>query len=118
MSMRKIDPEYGPPEYYLALSKARARQPEEALRLFKSAWARQLDAEKRKHYADGFLRAMAAIGKLEDAYAAIPNPREAFRILAAETMKRYQRDQLKQLITVHAKKHADDPLLPWYQAEV
>ncbi len=118
LSMHRIDPDYPPVDYYLSLTKARAQQVNEAVRLFKSALARQPDEDKRKHYCDGFVKAMASVGKLEDAYTAVPDARSAFPVLVAEALKHYRLDQLKRLTAVHAQKFADDPLLPWCQAAV
>jgi predicted Zn-dependent protease len=117
-TMRRIDPEYPPVDYFLSLMKARAGHADQAVPLFKSSLAKQPDADKRRNYRKGFLKAMASIGKFADAYAAVPDGREAFRILAAEAMERYRPDELSRLLKVHRKKHADDPMLPLYQAEV
>ncbi len=61
---------------------------------------------------------MAKAGKGVEAYPILPNPREAFRFLAAESVKRYRTDELTRLVAAHQKKDPGDPLLPFYQAEV
>jgi len=117
-AMRKIDPQHAPVDYYLSLSRARAGQTEEAVPLFKAALAKQKDAAKRQEYAKGFLQVMATAGQGAAAYAVVPDAGEAFRFLAADAAKTYRLDQLKQLVAAHGQKHGDDPLLPFYQAEV
>jgi tetratricopeptide (TPR) repeat protein len=118
LAMRRVDPDYVSVDYYLSLVKARTGRANEAVPLFKSALAKQPDAQIRQTYVDRFLRAMASAGKLADAYAAVPDTRAAFRFLAAEAVKRYRVQELKELVARHEKTHRDDPLLPWYQAEV
>ncbi|HWG44368.1 MAG TPA: tetratricopeptide repeat protein [Gemmataceae bacterium] len=116
LAMKRIDPAYAPVDFYLALVKARTRKAEEAVTWFKSALAKQTDAKKRLEYGKQFLQVMVSIGKGAEAYAVVPDSGEAFRVVAAEALKRYQLDQLKQLIAAHRKKHVDDPLLDLYQA--
>lgn len=116
--MQKEDPGYVPVFYYDALVKAHAGQADLAVPLFKTAWRRQTDAGKRQFYVQGFLSVMMVSGKLADAYAAVPDAREAFRYLAEQALLRYQIDSLRQLVALHGKANADDPLLPWYQGVV
>ena len=116
--MQKVDPNYAPPLYYLALIRASAGQAEPAVRLYRDALARQNDAEHRKLYIAGFMQAMAGAGKAAEAYAAAPDAREAFRFLAAELKKVYRPDDLKRLVAIHGKKDKNDGLLPFYQGEV
>jgi tetratricopeptide (TPR) repeat protein len=118
VAMRKIDPEYAPVDYSLACCKARQGQAEEAAALFKAAMVKGKDKNKREEYVTGFVTAMAAAGKSKEAYAVAPDATVAFRILAAEAMKGYQLDELQQLVALHGKEHADDPLLALYQAEI
>src|SRR5262249_49138226 len=118
LAMRRVDPKYAPVDYYLALLKARTRKPDQAVPLFQAALTRQADAAKRQDYTREFLKAMAAAGPAVEAYQALPDSRAAFRDLAAEILKSYRRDQLSRLVSLHGKKHPDDPLLPLYQAEV
>jgi predicted Zn-dependent protease len=116
--MHKIDPEYAPAAYYLSLFRVREGQAAEAVSLFKDALAHEPEARKKEHYTQGFLKAMAAARRFADAYRAVPDARPAFRFLAAEAKKTYHTEELRQLVTAHGRKHADDPLLPWYQAEL
>ncbi len=117
-AMRKIDPNHVPVDYYDGIVRAWAGQADEATLLFRSALARQAEAEKRTEYVNGFLQAMVQGGKAPQAYTAAPEPREAFRFLAGELKKGYRPDDLKQLVAAHAVRHPDDPLLPFYQGEV
>ncbi len=117
-AMNKIDPKYAPADYYLALVKARAHKPGEAVPLFKSALVKEKDAAARERYSRAVLTALAEFGAAAEAYAALPDGRTAFRLLAPELVKRFQFDALKETLVAHAKAHADDPLVPLYQAEV
>ncbi len=117
VSMTGSDPEYVSVFYYTALLKAHVGHADLAVVLFKAALRRQADAVKRQEYVTGFLKIMAARGKCVEAYAAVPNAREAFRELAPQALRNYQREGLRQLVAAHAKTNADDPLLPWYQAD-
>lgn len=116
--MRKLDPNYAGADYYLALARAWSDQPGEAVALFKAALGRQGDPAKRRDYAEGFLQAMAGSGHAPAAYAAAPDPKEAFRVLAGELKKTYRTDELKDLVDAHARRQPDDRLLPFYRGEV
>src|SRR5206468_2943117 len=116
-AMRKIDPHYAPVDYYLALARIWKEQPDQAIPLFKAALAKQGDAGKRQGYVSGFLQAMAAAGHAVDAYAAAPEAREAFHLLAGELKQGYRRDDMRTLVARHAAKDPGDPLLPLYQGE-
>ncbi len=118
LAMQKADPKFAPPDHHLSLIRAREGKSEQALALFKSSLAKQNNPELRKTYPAKFLAAMASAGKIAEAYAAAPDQREAFRILAAAVNNRYQHDALTRLIAAHRKTNPDDPLLPLYQAEV
>jgi tetratricopeptide (TPR) repeat protein len=118
LAMRKVDPDYPSVDFYLCLVKARSGQPAQAAALFKSGLSKQLDHALRRTYGDQFLKAMASTGKLVAAYQVAPERREAFRFLAAEALKRYLLDELKQLLRAHRKADAADHLLGIYQAEV
>jgi predicted Zn-dependent protease len=117
-AMRRVDRNYPPLDYYLALCKARTNQPVPAVRLFRSALDKQPNAREREGYVKGFMKAMASAGKFEEAYAAAPDERAAFRWLASEGIRTYRSDELRRLVALHGKKHADDPMLPWFQAEI
>lgn len=117
-TIRKLDPEYPPVDYYQALLHARTGHPDDAVRSLKSALRRQKEAQQRLEYERHFLKAMASGGHYSKAYAVATRTREAFRFLAAEAAKRYRLDELKQLMSAHARKEAADPLLALYQAEL
>jgi predicted Zn-dependent protease len=117
-TMRRLDPDYPPVDYYQALVQARTGHPDEAARSLKSALAKQTDRQQRQVYEQQFLKAMGSGGHYTQAYAAATDAREAFRVLAAEAVKRYQGAELKQLVADHAEKHPADPLLALYQAEI
>jgi tetratricopeptide (TPR) repeat protein len=117
-AMRKIDPQYGPLAYYQALAKAGTGKTDEAVPLFKSALAKEKNEAKRKDMSAAFLQAMVSAGSGVEAYAVIADAREAFRTIAAELKKAYRTDDISRLVAMHAKKHANDPLLPFYRGEV
>ncbi len=116
LAMKKRDPEHLPVDYYLALLRARTGYPDQAAPLFKAALARQADADTRGNWTKRFLEVMVLAGGYLEAYAVVPDARDAFRSLAAEAMKKYQFDALIELVNAHGKAHADDPLLPLYRA--
>jgi tetratricopeptide (TPR) repeat protein len=118
LTMRRIDPEYGPVDHYESLLKACTGHPREAVPLFKAALGKQQDAATREKYTEQFLKAMATSGKLTEAYAAVPDAQAAFRILAAHAREHSQLDELRQLLPVHAARHAGDPLVSLYRGEL
>jgi uncharacterized protein HemY len=118
LAMRRIDPRYAAVDYYLALTKVWAGQPDQATPLFRAALTREANAEKRQEYFRGFSQAMVQAGKPLAAYTAAPDARDAFRMLTADLAGRYQTEPLKALIAAHRQKHPADPLLPFYQGEV
>jgi tetratricopeptide (TPR) repeat protein len=117
-AMRKLDPKFVAVDYYLCLAKAWAGRADQGVRLFRAALAGEADAKKRREYTREFLQAIARAGKPLEAYPAAPDAREAFRLLADELNKGARKDQLKGLVSAHAAKHPDDPLLPFYRGEV
>jgi tetratricopeptide (TPR) repeat protein len=117
LAMRAIDRDFAAVDYYLALVKVQARQAGQAVPLFRAALAKQKDAGKRDGYVTGFLQAMAAGGQAAEAYAAVPDSRGAFRVLAAELKKGSQYPELRRLLAAHGKKHPDDVLLPLYRGD-
>jgi tetratricopeptide (TPR) repeat protein len=118
LTMRNLDPSYPPVDFYGALVEARLRRPPEAVRLIREALRKQPDENQRKEYSRRFLTVMAACGHYKEAYPVVVDAHEAFRVLAAETLKMYRLDDLKALLALHRTKHADDPLLLLYQAEI
>ncbi len=118
LTMRRLDPLYPPVDFYGALAEARLNHPAEAVRLIQSAFREQEDLNQRKEYARQFLAVMGQLGHVKEAYLAVSDTREAFRILAAESLKFYHLDALKALLPLHRAKDAADPLLPLYEAEM
>lgn len=118
LAMRKIDPEYAAVDYYLALAKVWQGKPDEAVPLFRPALTKQKDPDKRRAYLASLMQAGATSGKALEAYASVPDAREAFRFLAPELKQAYRMDDLKKLVLLHAKSHADDRWLPFYRGEV
>ncbi len=117
-TMRKLDPNYPPVDYYHALVLARTGHPDEAVRSLTSSLSKQKNRQQRQEYERQFLKAMASGGHHSKAYAVASARREAFRFLAADAVKHYPLDELKKLVSTHTQKDASDPLLPLYQAEL
>jgi predicted Zn-dependent protease len=115
-AMRQRDPNHKKVDYYQALALAWAGKTGEALPLFQNALRGQNDPGKRKQWLTVFLQAMVDAGKSLEAYQALPDARETFRVLADDL--RYRMADLKPLLALHAKKHADDPMLPLCQAQI
>jgi predicted Zn-dependent protease len=116
LTMRRLDPDYPLAEYYLALVTARTGHPDEAVKLFQAALRKEKEEKERKEHSRHFLQVMTAMGHTLAAYRALPDARAAFRDLASEA--KYRLDDLKALVTAHRQKHADDPLLLLYEAEI
>jgi tetratricopeptide (TPR) repeat protein len=117
-AMRKIDPDYPPVDYYQALVYAQTGRPDEAVRSLESSLRKEKDKQKQQEYRQHFLKAMASGGHYSQAYTAATSPREAFRFLAGEAVKRYRTDALKKLVAAHAQKDASDPVLALCRAEI
>jgi tetratricopeptide (TPR) repeat protein len=117
-TMQRLDPDFPRTEYYLALVKARTGHPGEAVKLFQSSQKKEEEEAQRKEHSQHFLQVMAATGHSLEAYPVLPEAREAFRLLASEAMKHYRLDDLKALVKAHRQKHADDPLVSLYDAEI
>jgi predicted Zn-dependent protease len=117
-AMRQIDPRCPGLEYYHFLASAWNGRADQAIPRFRAALAGEKDPKKRHDYIEEFLRAMLRGGKPLEAYAAIGDPRQAFRILAAALKGYFQEDTLRELLATHARKSPDDPLLPFYQGEL
>jgi LSD1 subclass zinc finger protein len=117
-TMRRLDPDYPPVDFYDALVNARTGHPEEAVRLIRSALRKQTEQPKHKEYGRQFLKVMAVMGHFKEAYPVLPDARESFLHLASELLTRYRLDDLKALTALHRQKQADDPLLPLYEAEI
>jgi tetratricopeptide (TPR) repeat protein len=119
LAMRKIDANFAPVDYYLCLARIWSGQAaDRAVPLFKASLDKEKDPPKRDEYTLGFLRAMAKAGKVPQAYAAAPDGRKAFRLLAARLKELSRTWALKELVAAHARKHPDDELLLFYQGEV
>jgi tetratricopeptide (TPR) repeat protein len=115
--MRKSDPNFAAVDYYRALARALQNKGAEAAALFLTALEREKDPSKHREYEAGFLKAMTGPGKAVHAYGVLPESREAFRTLAHALKESHQGAELTLLVEAHGKKHGDDPLLPFYQAE-
>lgn len=117
-TMRRLDRDYPPVDFYDALVNARTGHPDEAVRHIRSALQKQTEQPKRKEYGRQFLKVMAVMGHFKEAYPVLHDARESFLHLASELLTRYRLDDLKALTTLHRQKQADDPLLPMYEAEI
>ena len=99
-----------------------AKKPDEAGLLFKSSLPnKEKDADKRKSYTLGFLKAMANAGKAVAGYesAADSSQKAALDLLATSPERNRARTwELRPLVAAHSRKQPNDPLLPFYQGEV
>jgi tetratricopeptide (TPR) repeat protein len=118
LAMQNIDPTYAQADFYLALAKAWAAQVDEALVWFGSALRKQTDAGKRQEYIAQFMTAIAPTGGAVRAYAAAPDQRAAFAVLAAQLKLASRTDDLRNLLAVHAGRHPNDPQLALYRDEM
>ncbi len=118
LAMRTLDPKYAPAHYHLAMVRAWANQPGDAVQSFRTALALEKDAGRRGRWATEFFQAAAQAGAGVEAYQLAPDPVVAFRLLAAGLKRSFRAPELWRLLDAHAKKHPNDPLLPLYKAEV
>jgi tetratricopeptide (TPR) repeat protein len=82
-----------------------------AVALFRETLNRKVAAQaaaKNDTLVGDFLHAMAFAGKALEAYAAAPEPCEAFERLAQTLRNQAQHAELRQLMEVHRKQHGDD----------
>src|SRR5262249_25846566 len=63
LARRKVDPQSPPVDGYLSLVKAWTGRADQAVLLFKTALAKEQDADKRHDYVQRFLKAMAVGGQ-------------------------------------------------------
>jgi hypothetical protein len=98
------------------LALAWTNQAEQALPLFRLGLAKEKDPDQRRRCLEHVLPALAQAGWVQEAYAAAPDPVEAFRLLAGEL--RFQPRELSWLVAAHAVQRPNDPLLPFYEGEV
>jgi tetratricopeptide (TPR) repeat protein len=117
-AMRRIDRRFAAVDFFDALAQVWSGRSDQAVLLFKFALAKQRDEGKRKGYVREFLGTMARAGRSVQAYAASPDPTEAFRLLTVELRTPYRTGELRRLVRAHREKVPDDPLLSFYQAEV
>ncbi|MCI0737712.1 MAG: hypothetical protein L0Y72_01615 [Gemmataceae bacterium] len=116
LAMRKLDPKEPAVDYSLALAKTWSGKAGEAKPLFIAALSRQVDLLLRQQYLQSYAKAMVEAGKAVEAYSALPNPREAFRVFAEELRFLYD-DDLPRLLKLYARDFPDDPLLRLFEAE-
>ncbi len=116
LAMRKIDPNHPKLAMSLALAKAWNHKPEEAAALFEAALAKSKDQAARRIDARDFQQAMADGGHAALAYPVLPDALEAFRELAGRV--RYNHDEMRMLVKLHARKHPGDPLLKLHEADL
>src|SRR5262249_25463277 len=106
-AMQKIDRTYAAADFYLALAKVWQAKPDEALPLFKVALTKKADPDKRRQCLADFMKAIAPTGKALEAYAAVPDARQAFHLLAPELKEAFRFDHLKKLVAAHARAQGD-----------
>lgn len=101
---------------------ARARilqnQPAEAVPLMQKAYELAKEQFRRRGIVTQFATDMAEAGHARLAYLAAPDAALAFETLANRLVYKKNAPELDQLVQAHAKDHADDPLLPFFRAEL
>jgi len=118
LAMRTVDPGYKSASYYAALAKAWRNDLKTALAEFRDLVVKEKDDAVREHFVAKFVDAALDSGKAELVYAALPDAKEAFRLVASELHKGFFPDELRSVVATHRKKHPDDPLLTVYQAQL
>lgn len=116
LALLNIDPKSSAAAYHLGLAKIWNEQTTEGMAFITEALKHETDREQRAKYLEGFFDAMLSADQLQEAYAAVPDAREAFSVLAPKLNQQYRADQLRQLIKVHAVRYPDEPLLPFIRA--
>ena len=91
---------------------------DEAAAILHALIAREADENRRKGFISGFLYTMANEGRVLDAYAAAPNKREGFDLLARDLPRNGRWDQLGKLIQLHAAVDPDDGMLAFYRGQI
>jgi tetratricopeptide (TPR) repeat protein len=114
-AMMKIDSTYAPADFYLALVRAEEQRTKDALALFAAALKKQKDAGKRQDYSSVILPAIVPGGGALPAYALAPDARQAFGLLAEPLKNAGRKDELRELVALHARAHPDDPALALYR---
>jgi tetratricopeptide (TPR) repeat protein len=116
-AMQGINPGHFHADYCLAIGLAWTGKNDEAMPLLKAV-VQRADAGQRAGMAQDLVPSVAAMGKTVELYEALADPRATFRLLGCELKRAYFPDELRDLITAHAKIDPRDPLLPFFQADL
>ena len=116
--MGKLEPRHADAKYYLALAHAEQQRIAPALESFRAAVELQEFAGRRDHYYAEFAKSIALHDHALEAYAKLPDRIRSFRALG-EALKIYGRmDELRELLDLHRKNHAQDGYTYFFQAEL
>lgn len=116
LAMQKIDPQYAPADFNLAVVRVWQGKTDQALVHFKAALAKEPD--NRRGMVQDLAKVLVQAGKGAEAYALLPEPREAFACLLPELIKGHRTDDLRKLVATHTTKHKNDPLVPFARGEL
>ena len=113
---------HDPDDADLAVQKVRLhlrqKEPAKGAAVFKDAVARQRGDEQRKRLLSDFLHAMVDAGYAQQAYDALPDVKDGFETLANDLLDQNKTKELAALLEAHRRRHPDEPLLLYYQAEM
>jgi len=98
--------------------KLRQDKLKDAVALFKTVLAKQVEATGREEILWEFLREMLDLGKPLEAYREAPEPAEAFALLAEELVDAQKLDELRLLVEAHRARQPEDILLFLYAGEL
>jgi len=94
---------------------------EEAARFFKLAFQKEVDADRKQRYVARFLNAMAAAGKLVEAYAEAPDSEAAFQHFVGwddDDGIDLAPEKLRALLEAHRLEHPHDPWLHYQEGRL
>jgi hypothetical protein len=103
-------------DYYASQIYLQRKQYTEAEKFVRSALQRAKDEDDIASLNSHLVSVLTSAGRALEAYRTIPPSDERFRDIAETLESRESWDVLQELITEHAKEHADDAWLKYYKA--
>jgi predicted Zn-dependent protease len=98
--------------------KLRQNLVKEAIALFKTMLSRKELQNDRERVVESFLMDMVDAGHALEGYAAAPDARRAFQHIANDLLDQFHMKELRQLVDAHRARLADDPWLPYFDAQI
>jgi tetratricopeptide (TPR) repeat protein len=112
----RTDPKDRDVARYRALRKVIGGELEAARALLRDGLAAQPDRDQRMNLLDQFLFDLIDSGKVLDGYRAAPDPVVVFQVLASDLREEGRLEELRQLLDLHRREHADDLWIGVYAA--